>query len=340
MVNQRWEVNRVVDSVIRTIRNAFEKDPQQMANNKQLYEVVDDYINGSDFIGRRDPNYVQGRRANSTGNYHLNLKGQKDRNQSRLKNGSDQKDMNKQLSKERRAQTQLDDTYQNYNGPYVSRKEKELEKKKEEQQLRDKQTEREQQQQYEDEMQQQENELKKKKKKKKKKIQKKDESGNEQVIKDQQNKEDKKKKKKRKLIKYEDENEGNKVNEKEKQQEKPEEQEQDDNYQIEDKDKKDRQLQERNQDESKIDNYESEFTEGEDEKSNQSSNGSEDDQNQELKEVKSIPQIAEPQGAIEEEDSLGGFEQADYIKGSIDVVVIGVRDLNIGGIEGSSVYVK
>ncbi|KAA6354810.1 MAG: hypothetical protein EZS28_049663, partial [Streblomastix strix] len=32
-------------AVVRTIRNAFEKDPQQMANNKQLQQVVDEYNN-------------------------------------------------------------------------------------------------------------------------------------------------------------------------------------------------------------------------------------------------------------------------------------------------------
>ncbi|KAA6363166.1 MAG: hypothetical protein EZS28_041307, partial [Streblomastix strix] len=56
--------------------------------------------------------------------------------------------------------------------------------------------------------------------------------------------------------------------------------------------------------------------------------------NQGQQQIEQAPEI------IEEEDSLGGFEQADYIKGSIDVVVIGVRDLNIGGIEGLTVYVK
>lgn len=37
--------NRVVDSVIRTLRNAFENDNQFMANNKQMQKVVEDYNN-------------------------------------------------------------------------------------------------------------------------------------------------------------------------------------------------------------------------------------------------------------------------------------------------------
>ncbi|KAA6384762.1 MAG: hypothetical protein EZS28_019713 [Streblomastix strix] len=35
--------DKVVDSLVRTIRNAFGNDPQLMANNKQLQQVVDDY---------------------------------------------------------------------------------------------------------------------------------------------------------------------------------------------------------------------------------------------------------------------------------------------------------